>query len=92
VAGADRFGFVAQQVGWFKCLGFTATLTAATEHSKRMRTPNPGFERQTPIRVIERGEAERISRMIFQLDAGLCHCFFRERVKQYREQPSLRGE
>ncbi|HEX3150029.1 MAG TPA: hypothetical protein VHR66_18275 [Gemmataceae bacterium] len=30
-AGADHFGFVAQQIGAFKCLGFTATLTAATD-------------------------------------------------------------
>ena len=42
------------------------------ERSERMRTPNPVFERQTPIQVIERGEAERIWRMIFLIDAGGC--------------------
>jgi hypothetical protein len=30
-AGVDHFGFVAQQVGSFKCLGFTATLAAGTD-------------------------------------------------------------
>ena len=36
-----------------------------------MRTPNPAFEGQTPIQVIERGEADRLWRMIFQIDAGV---------------------
>jgi hypothetical protein len=29
--GSDHFGFTAQQIGSFKCLGFTATLTSATD-------------------------------------------------------------
>ncbi len=29
--GADHFGFVAQQIGSFKALGFTAALTAGTD-------------------------------------------------------------
>lgn len=36
-----------------------------------MRTSNPAFEGQTPIQVIERGEADRLWRMIFQIDAGV---------------------
>lgn len=36
-----------------------------------LRTPNPAFEGQTPIQVIERGESDRIWRMIFQIDAGV---------------------
>jgi len=36
-----------------------------------MRTPNPAFEEQTPIQVLERGEADRLWRMIFQIDAGV---------------------
>jgi DNA-binding transcriptional regulator YiaG len=36
-----------------------------------MRIPNPAFEGQTPIQVIERGESDRIWRMIFQIDAGV---------------------
>jgi Protein of unknown function (DUF2384) len=38
-----------------------------------MRTSNPAFEGQTPIQVIERGEADRIWRMIFQIDAGVAN-------------------
>ena len=36
-----------------------------------LRTPNPAFEGQTPLQVIERGEADRLWRMIFQIDAGV---------------------
>src|SRR4051794_16361179 len=35
-----------------------------------MRTPNPEFGGQMSIPVVERGEAERIWRMVFRLDAG----------------------
>lgn len=35
-----------------------------------MRTPNPAFEGQTPIQIIERGESDRLWRMIFQIHAG----------------------
>lgn len=36
-----------------------------------LRTPNPAFEGQSPIQIIERGESDRIWRMIFQIDAGV---------------------
>jgi DNA-binding transcriptional regulator YiaG len=36
-----------------------------------MRTPNPAFEGQTPIQVIERGESDRLWRMIVQIDANV---------------------
>ncbi len=36
-----------------------------------MRSPNPAFEGQTPIQIIERGESDRLWRMIFQIDAGV---------------------
>jgi hypothetical protein len=36
-----------------------------------LRTPNPAFEGQPPIQVIERGESDRLWRMIFQIDAGV---------------------
>ena len=32
-----------------------------------MRTPNTAFEGQTPIQVVERGESDRLWRMIFQI-------------------------
>ena len=36
-----------------------------------MRTPNPAFEGQTPIQVIERGESDRLWRMIIQIDSNV---------------------
>jgi transcriptional regulator with XRE-family HTH domain len=36
-----------------------------------LRTPNPAFEGQTPIQVIERGESDRLWQMIFQIDANV---------------------
>ena len=39
-----------------------------------LRTPNSAFEGQSPIQVIERGEADRLWRMLFQIDAGVASC------------------
>jgi DNA-binding transcriptional regulator YiaG len=36
-----------------------------------LRTPNEAFEGQSPIQVIERGESDRLWRMIFQIDANV---------------------
>jgi len=38
-----------------------------------MRSPNPAFEGQTPIQVIERGESDRLWQMIFQIDANVAN-------------------
>ncbi len=38
-----------------------------------LRSSNPAFEGQTPIQVIERGESDRLWRMIFQIDAGVAN-------------------
>lgn len=35
-----------------------------------LKTSNPGFEGSTPLQVIERGETDRLWRMIWQLEAG----------------------
>ena len=35
-----------------------------------LRTSNPAFEGSTPLQVIERGETDRIWRMIHQLQTG----------------------
>lgn len=43
----------------------------ANEVGEWLRTPNPAFEGQTPIQVIERGESDRIWRMIWQINAGV---------------------
>jgi len=36
-----------------------------------LRTPNPSFEGRTPVEVIEGGEADRIRRMIHELESGV---------------------
>jgi len=36
-----------------------------------LRNPNPAFEGQAPLQVIERGESDRLWQMIFQLDANV---------------------
>lgn len=38
-----------------------------------MRTPNPAFEGQSPIQVIERGESDRLWRMIVQIDSNVAN-------------------
>lgn len=38
-----------------------------------MRTPNPSFECQTPIQVLERGEIDRLWRMIIQIDSNVAN-------------------
>ena len=35
-----------------------------------LKTSNPSFEGSTPLQVIERGETDRLWRMIWQLEAG----------------------
>jgi Antitoxin Xre/MbcA/ParS C-terminal toxin-binding domain len=50
-----------------------AEIVPAPELGEWMRTPNPAFEGQTPIQVIERGEADRIWRMIIQIDSGVAN-------------------
>lgn len=48
-------------------------LMPAFELGEWMRTPNPAFEGQSPIQVIENGEADRLWRMVFQIDAGVAN-------------------
>ncbi len=35
-----------------------------------LKHPNPAFDGSTPVQVIERGEADRIWRMIWELQSG----------------------
>ncbi len=35
-----------------------------------LKTANPAFDNSTPLQVIERGEADRIWHMIYQLETG----------------------
>jgi transcriptional regulator with XRE-family HTH domain len=41
------------------------------ELNEWMSSPNPAFEGQTPIHIIERGETDRIWQMIFEIQAGV---------------------
>lgn len=36
-----------------------------------LQTPNSAFENLTPLEVIERGEIDRIWRMIFYIESGM---------------------
>lgn len=47
-----------------------AEIVPSAELGDWLRTPNPAFEGQSPLQVVERGEADRIWRMIVQIDAG----------------------
>ena len=38
-----------------------------------LRAPNPAFEGQTPLQVVERGESDRLWRMIHQIDANVAN-------------------
>jgi Antitoxin Xre/MbcA/ParS C-terminal toxin-binding domain len=35
-----------------------------------LKTSNPSFEGSTPLQIIERGETDRLWRMIWQLESG----------------------
>lgn len=35
-----------------------------------LRDTNPAFEGSTPLQVIERGESDRIWRMVYELESG----------------------
>jgi hypothetical protein len=35
-----------------------------------LKTPNPAFDGSTPLQVLERGEADRIWRMLYELESG----------------------
>jgi DNA-binding transcriptional regulator YiaG len=50
-----------------------AEIVPPAELGEWMRTPNSAFEGQTPIQVIERGEADRIWRVIIQIDSGVAN-------------------
>ncbi len=35
-----------------------------------LKTPNPAFDGSTPLQVVERGEIDRLWRMLFELESG----------------------
>ena len=48
-----------------------AQIMAPDQVGQWMRTPNPAFEGQSPIQVMERGESDRLWRMIIQIDSNV---------------------
>ncbi len=50
-----------------------AELMPADAVGNWLREPNPAIENQPPLQVIERGEIDRLWRMIFQIDAGVAN-------------------
>jgi transcriptional regulator with XRE-family HTH domain len=50
-----------------------AEIMPAGQLAEWLRTPNPAFEGQSPIQIIERGESDRIWRMILQIDSGVAN-------------------
>jgi len=48
-------------------------LLPPAELGEWMRAPNPSFEGQTPMQVIERGESDRLWQMIFEIDANVAN-------------------
>jgi transcriptional regulator with XRE-family HTH domain len=59
IVEADRLGIALAQI------------IPSDEVGPWLRTPNPAFEGQTPLQVVERGEADRLWQMIRQIDAGV---------------------
>ncbi len=37
---------------------------------RRLKAPNPAFDGSTPLHVVERGEVDRIWRMLYDLESG----------------------
>lgn len=48
-----------------------AQIVGADHLGQWLRTPNPAFEGQTPIQLIERGESDRLWRMVHQINANV---------------------
>ena len=47
-----------------------ACVMASDHVGEWLKTPNQTFDGSTPLQVIERGESDRIWRMIYQLQTG----------------------
>jgi len=54
----------------FRLFEALAEVVPASQIGSWLETPNPAFEGSTPIQVIERGESDRLWRMIWELRMG----------------------
>jgi len=48
-----------------------AKIVSSEKLGQWLRAPNSAFQGQTPLQLMERGESDRLWRMIFQIDAGV---------------------
>jgi hypothetical protein len=53
-----------------RILGALETLVARDAIGPWLKESNPAFDGSTPLQVIERGETDRIWRMIYELQSG----------------------
>lgn len=53
-----------------RLLDSLARVMEAGEVGRWMKTPNPAFDGSTPMQVIERGEMDRIWRMLYDVESG----------------------
>ncbi|MBI2925081.1 MAG: DUF2384 domain-containing protein [Verrucomicrobia bacterium] len=47
-----------------------ARVMEPTQVGRWLKAPNPAFDGSTPLQVVERGEIDRIWRMLFDLESG----------------------
>ena len=55
----------------WKLIGALEAVMDPSHIEQWLTTPNAGFNGSTPIEVIERGEAERVWRVVYQLESGV---------------------
>ncbi len=53
-----------------RLLDALARLMEPREVGKWLKEPNPAFDGSTPMQVIERGQADRIWRMLYSIESG----------------------
>ncbi len=53
-----------------RLLDSLARVMETEEVGRWMKTPNPAFDGSTPMQVIERGEMDRIWRMLYDVESG----------------------
>jgi hypothetical protein len=54
----------------FRLFEALAEVVPAAQIGPWLESPNPAFEGSTPIQVIERGESDRLWRMVWELRIG----------------------
>ena len=47
-----------------------ARVMEPTQVGRWLKAPNPAFDGSTPLQVVERGELDRIWRMLFDVESG----------------------